>query len=403
MKICIVTTEYAHGPAKMGGIATYFERIANWLAGQGHDVSVCIRNGPASTAPPKHNITYYGIYPKQRSTLPVSKWTDDPRVHHLNLLSMAAYDLVQELRDRDQCDAVLGTNNLGISYHISRDNSIPLVTRISSYTPVWRSHNHEPDETWREEQERLEIATLRQARVVIAPSYQVAGMIERLIGRRIIVVRSPMIALDPPSPPGENCSFSNVSGNFVLVPSALEGLKGVDKLAEALHPFMHSRRDVDIIFAFSRVGRCPDGGSMLEYIEKALESHRSRVHFARNLPHSSLFSLMASARFVVVPSVVDNLPNALIEAMHFGRFVVGARGSGIDEVIRHGHNGLLFERNDLGSMLSILTHAYDLSKARARRLERNAKIMADTMFQPDRIGNEIVSLLGFARNHCGTL
>lgn len=65
-----------------------------------------------------------------------------------------------------------------------------------------------------------------------------------------------------------------------------------------------------------------------------------------NLPHRQLYPIVAGARLVVLPSLVDNLPNACLEAMGLGRAVIGTAGASFEELITDGVNGFLAPPND---------------------------------------------------------
>jgi glycosyltransferase involved in cell wall biosynthesis len=51
-----------------------------------------------------------------------------------------------------------------------------------------------------------------------------------------------------------------------------------------------------------------------------------------------------------MPSVQDNLPNTVMEAMACGAPVVGFRVGGIPDMVRHGENGLLVPTGDVRAL-----------------------------------------------------
>lgn len=61
------------------------------------------------------------------------------------------------------------------------------------------------------------------------------------------------------------------------------------------------------------------------------------------LPHKQLYPIIRGADFVVLPSLMDNLPNACIEAMYFEKVVVGTEGASFEQLITHTKNGFLCE------------------------------------------------------------
>lgn len=73
--------------------------------------------------------------------------------------------------------------------------------------------------------------------------------------------------------------------------------------------------------------------------------HISRVEDERIL--SMIYSL---ADVFVIPSVQDNLPNTVLEAMACGTPVVGFNIGGISDMVKHGENGFLVSAGDVISM-----------------------------------------------------
>ncbi len=93
-----------------------------------------------------------------------------------------------------------------------------------------------------------------------------------------------------------------------------------------------------------------------------------------------LESLIADARFVVVPSLWhENYPYVIFEAFAKGKPVIGSRRGGIPELVTDGETGLIFEPDDpveLATKIRFLAQNEDI----ARRLGRNAKAYADERF-----------------------
>lgn len=69
---------------------------------------------------------------------------------------------------------------------------------------------------------------------------------------------------------------------------------------------------------------------------------------------------------VVLPSLAEGLPNALLEAMACARPVVATPAGGIVDVVRHTDNGWLVPAHDVGALASALRHLLDDPATRAR-------------------------------------
>jgi glycosyltransferase involved in cell wall biosynthesis len=61
---------------------------------------------------------------------------------------------------------------------------------------------------------------------------------------------------------------------------------------------------------------------------------------------------------VVLPSLIDNLPNACLEAMALGKPVVGTRGASFEEMIRDGETGFLVPAGDAEALADTLCAAW---------------------------------------------
>lgn len=102
---------------------------------------------------------------------------------------------------------------------------------------------------------------------------------------------------------------------------------------------------------------CPDvrmlivGGGELEGECRARARElglEARVSFAGRLDHAATLRAIASARLCLLPSRWEGLPVTPMEASYLGVPTVGSRISGTDEVVLHGHTGLLVDDFDAG-------------------------------------------------------
>lgn len=111
------------------------------------------------------------------------------------------------------------------------------------------------------------------------------------------------------------------------------GRLGAEKDIESLRPVLEAMPE-------SRLAIVGDGPH-----RAALERHFSgqRVHFAGYLRGEELAAAYASADAFVFPSRTETLGLVVLEAMACGCPVVAARAGGVPDLVRDGHNGMLFE------------------------------------------------------------
>jgi glycosyltransferase involved in cell wall biosynthesis len=96
------------------------------------------------------------------------------------------------------------------------------------------------------------------------------------------------------------------------------------------------------------------------------------------LAGDALKEIIRKASVVVVPSEwYENCPMSVLEAMAYGKPIVGSRIGGIPELVEEGETGLLYEAGDVDGLLQALNqlmHSKDLrqqmGKAGRKRVEQ---------------------------------
>lgn len=94
--------------------------------------------------------------------------------------------------------------------------------------------------------------------------------------------------------------------------------------------------------------------SMKAWMQKQLGSVGERAVFTGALNKAQVFALLAESRVCIVPSLWENYPNVVLEAMAAGCAVAASDAGGIPELITHGKNGLLFNPKKPAAMVDAL-------------------------------------------------
>jgi glycosyltransferase involved in cell wall biosynthesis len=81
-----------------------------------------------------------------------------------------------------------------------------------------------------------------------------------------------------------------------------------------------------------------------------LQSSLPYVHLGSLSADRMIAAVYSMADLFVMPSLQDNLPNTVMEAMACGAPVVGFRVGGIPDMVRHGENGLLVPTGDVKAL-----------------------------------------------------
>jgi glycosyltransferase involved in cell wall biosynthesis len=124
------------------------------------------------------------------------------------------------------------------------------------------------------------------------------------------------------------------------------------------------------------------GGGSPAYVEGLRRRHEcERVRFLGRVVQSDFFP---EVDVVVVPSLwEDAFPGVIIEALAFGKPVIGSRRGGIPEIIRDGENGVLIDPDNEQELSAALRLFVDNSCGR-RRMATGARQSARQFLDPDR-------------------
>ncbi len=151
-------------------------------------------------------------------------------------------------------------------------------------------------------------------------------------------------------------------------------MKGVHRLAEALPEVLRKHEDLHAVFAGADTNLAPGGGGMRDYIRKTIGSEfTGRLVFFDPLRHELLYPIIENAEWVVLPSIVDNLPNTCLEAMGLGRPVIATTGSCFEQLITDGETGLLCNADDSMDLQRILFTALDNSPLDREKMAEHGK------------------------------
>jgi glycosyltransferase involved in cell wall biosynthesis len=110
--------------------------------------------------------------------------------------------------------------------------------------------------------------------------------------------------------------------------------KGMDVIIRALSELDDPRCILTI------VGEGPEHAQLLALTRTlGLEE---QIRFIGEMPPSAIVGLLGQADIFVLASYSEGRPNALLEAMATGLPIVASNIEGVQELVTHGHNGLLF-------------------------------------------------------------
>ena len=341
MHIGFATPEYVTENYFSGGLANYVHRVAKALVSLGHEVHIITLSDIE-----RAEFTHEGIQVHRLTVGKFHKWLNRLTRYRISCttkqlyFSVQAYLRLRQLNKQKSLDIVQFPNYLAcglISILLLR---VPQVTRISSYRPVWNERSGRKRNLDARTTECLEWLQLRLSQHIYAPSYALQKMLaqEAQISN-VKVIRTPFY-LETEDWDSSIYDALLKGKKYLLFFGRFQLHKGFHILAQALPQVLEKHPDCHAAF----VGLDMPSSfapSMKEYALSLCREHAERLIFIGQTPHTQLYPIIAGAKLVVLPSLIDNLPNACLEAMALGKPVVGTIGASFDELIIDGETGFL--------------------------------------------------------------
>jgi glycosyltransferase involved in cell wall biosynthesis len=157
-----------------------------------------------------------------------------------------------------------------------------------------------------------------------------------------------------PAEPVEPSASGQIRLLFV---GRLEERKGIDVLLRALKEIMprYPQLSVDIVGNDKLPGA--DGKAYRDAFESdaEMQSARARIRFHGEVSEKHLRGFYRACDIFVAPSRFESFGLILLEAMMFGKPVIGCRTGGMPEIVEDGVSGLLAEPGDVDSLERCIT------------------------------------------------
>lgn len=360
MRIAFVTTEYITNKQHLvGGLGNYLYRVAKALVSLGHDVHIIVLAENQAEFNHDEIQVHYLKLTSNRIKRGLNRLTKYRIPQTLNSLdfSFHAYRKLMQLHQQQPLDIVQFPDWDACGIISSFFLPIPQVTRTSGCRAFWNEKAGIPRSKDEKIMEWLELLQLRQNKHIYAPSY----MLKQLLAdetqiNNVKVIRTPFYL----ETQDWDLSVYNKylkDKKYLLFFGRLEIRKGVYILAQALPQVLEKHPDCYAAF----VGLDEPSSlapSMKEYAFSLCSQYKERLIFIENIPHSKLYPVIAGARLVVLPSLIDNLPNACLEAMALGKPVIGTLGASFDEMLTDGETGFLVPIGDVKALATKIHEAW---------------------------------------------
>lgn len=373
MHIVYVTFEFP-GEMLIGGLATYINNISSIMRSYGHDVTVLtlsgrwnkqytLENGVKVIAVKLHQ--YNGkLWRKQKIRIEtiVNAW----HIHR----RLSAYE------KECKVDIVQAANINGVGLFRTKT---PTVVRLSSDSIVYREAKRfiMGKEQFVEKfcfEDWLEYITEKRADAVFAPGNIIGSVVSKRIHRQVSIIESPFY-MENLKEDEEIYQKKLSQKKYFLIHGSLQNRKGTKVIAESLPGLLDKYKNIYFVFAGNdfKINKNGTWISAVGYLQKAAKEHSDRVIYLGALPKTQLIPVIKGATACILPSRIENLSNACIEAMGLGKIVIATANAGYGQLITHKENGILFKRDSAVALEKAVDYFFAMDDAQKEKMQHMAQ------------------------------
>lgn len=373
MHIGFVTTEYITEENFDGGQANYLYKITQALKNIGHEPFVVV------TSKNEECIEYHGVKVYRVKAKPVFLYKlldvltrfKCQRILDYGLESYFMYQKIRQIHATKPIDLIQYASFRATSFF--SPSSIPYVVRLSSFEKFINQANGIINKSIIQKQgEIIDEISIRKAKMLFAPSQFLARHVSKKTGKPISVIETPFfprVLQEDPKIVAEIRRMTNGKPYFLFF-GRLALFKGVVDIADILEVFFKKYPDFYMVF----VGKdlLYKGQPTINYVYDKAGPFREQVIYQPQLSHEELYPVIREAFAVLLPSRIENISNACIEALSLGKVVIATKGVSFEELITDGHTGILCENASPASLLEAIERVIQLPADEKVKMERNA-------------------------------
>lgn len=350
MRCAFLTTEFVTNFPDIGGLATYLHRLCQLLVERGDQPEVFVSstrtprlidlNGIRVEHVPPFSSGCLGRIPGLFGSVP-GPWASALYVW-CQALALAG---AMERRHRAiPFNIVQSSDYLAVGLAVRRRKGRVHLVRCSTAADLYDQFAG-PNVIRHRMREKIERLAMRRADRAYAPSDFVARHYRERHGLKVDVVRPPF-TLDTPPSPEPPCGLPQ---RYLVHFGQLIRRKGTHLVGAAFARAL--RKEASLRLVIVGVGK-PD--EVESFLSPLRADDRRKLQLLYPLHKADLYAVVQRAEGSLAPSLVDNLPNSVLESLMLGVPVIGTRGASIDEVVEDGVNGELVPASDVEALAAAM-------------------------------------------------
>ena len=374
MRIAFLTSEFVSEEQSFdGGLSRYLLKAAIELTKHGHKPIVVVVSK-------KNEIIYYNnievhrVKPKNTFCYKIADKISRFKYQRSLDILRDSYFLnkkIKEINKAEKIDIIQYPNFRSISFFSPR--RIKSVLRISSYQKLWDEANGLFYKSISERQSQIiEYFCFKKAKSIFGPSEFLAEFIQDKFNKKVTLIETPFQPINKEL----NVDLLNeikkkTDGNkYLLFYGRIALFKGAIDIADTLNSLLSKHPNLFIVIIGKDIGY--ENDKSMNYVYNKAGVFKNRVIHYQEKPHAQLMPVIQSAHFVLLPSRIENLPNACLEAMSLNKIVVATRGVSFEQLISDGINGFLCENANPDDLLRVIEKVLTLAPAKMKEIEYSA-------------------------------
>ena len=371
--LCFLTKTYP--PASIGGIGRYVHQLARSIARLGHQIHVITSAIEHDTVDFEDGVWVHRIRSKPHSDPAKLDGLAVPQ--HIWDYSATMLSEAKKVAEARAVDAVFAPiwDCEGIA--VLLDGTFRLVTSLhTTFKHFLDSHQHrKADTAFMDDFIRPMLAfeklLLDRSDAVLANSKAIVCEVERDYDVTFSSARLGLVphGLDDwATQPLEEPDPLPSGAVRVLYVGRLEQRKGIDVFLEAVKAILRAYPQVyiDVVGNKTLIGANNVTYQDVFKADRDADAVRDRVFFHGEVSETALRGYYRACDIFAAPSRFESFGLILLEAMMFGKPVIGCRAGGMSEIVEHGVSGLLAEPGDVSSLSACLQQLVADPQLRAR-------------------------------------
>ncbi len=119
---------------------------------------------------------------------------------------------------------------------------------------------------------------------------------------------------------------------------------------------------------------------------------QEQVTLLPKIPQEEVYVKMSQASVLLFPSVIEGLPNVVVEAMAIGLPVISTQCGGVAELIRHDKTGWLVPVNNSEAMAQSIIDFSNLSLSKIEEIRQQARLKVEQQHQEQQMVKDMEDL-----------